>query len=711
MPLLLVLLLALTLEFCVARRFFKLGEEESFNRNWDSAVEYYLKALQRNPQDVRYRISLGNAMLAASNYHYEQAEQFYLDGDYKRAAYEAGRAVEYNSDHDRARKLKLKIQQEIDAQAAKDGVEVRKPVIVDKSESAEELFWKRDLQPIDFKLSREFDLKEVFKSLQKITGVEFVLDESFQNRKVTVDASGSLRQILDRICLQNRLFYKVLDERTVVIAADNQAKRRQYQNIVMKTFFLQNADCNQLQTLVRTLTEVKVTGVDPALNTLTVRDTPEKVEMAEKIIAIHDKPKPEILIDVEILEVNRSRMRDYGIELSNYQITQSLAMGSKSESVLRGHMIRFLSSSDFLFTIPSITYKLLQSDTSSKIIARPQLRVLDKETVKVRLGDRVPMPVTTFVPYASGGVNQQPITSFQMQDVGINIELTPKINNRGLIELKLTFELTFITNPGSATIPPTIGNRSVNTVISLRDNETGLLAGLIRDTERGSVRSLPAIASLPLLKSLFGSNAREITQTDIILTLTPRVVKLPALVEDDLRAYDVGTEEEIGIKLNRKAKKEEAEKAKPAKKDDENVSENQQLRPRLVVASEGNLFRKAEQFPVRIMLSDPGNIKSLFFEIAFDRQVLQVIELQGGSKLEGSGDDLVLKSYNNGLGIIQGSVDIGSSHQGELELLAAKLLAVNPGRSSFLLKKIKVLDKKGELIDVDFIGLDLEVRD
>jgi general secretion pathway protein D len=188
----------------------------------------------------------------------------------------------------------------------------------------------------------------------------------------------------------------------------------------------------------------------------------------------------------------------------------------------------------------------------------------------------VPIPTTSFVPYNTGGPAQQPITSYQLQDIGINITITPRLHHDGLITLKLKFELTFITSPGDGRIPPTIGNRSIETIIKLRDNETSILAGLLRDTERKTMRGFPFISSVPILKDIFSGNKNEIDQTDIILTLTPRIIRFPDIDEEDMGFIWAGTASRPGLKEPEpklRLKKEKGTASKTGKSDKNQAKE------------------------------------------------------------------------------------------------------------------------------------------
>ena len=218
------------------------------------------------------------------------------------------------------------------------------------------------------------------------------------------------------------------------------------------------------------------------------------------------------------------------------------------DKTVKGNRFYYLDASDFSFTIPSVLFKLLESDGDSKMMARPHVRGLDGGKVEIKLGDKVPVPRTTFMPFATGGVEQQPITSFDLQDVGIEIAITPTIHHDAEITLELDFKLTFITSPGTTTIPPTIGNRSVKTTLRLKDGETGVMAGLLRDSERKSLKGFPGVAKIPILSDIFSSNMKQISQTDIILSITPHILRMPDISEEDLLPLMSGTEDNVHLK-------------------------------------------------------------------------------------------------------------------------------------------------------------------
>jgi general secretion pathway protein D len=649
---------------CAVRRDFKQGSDAFQKKEWDQAAAYFLKAVEKDPDNVEYRISLAKALISASTYHLQKGKQYFLNRRLNPALVEFEKALEYNPENNEARRHKFRLLKRIKELEKREGE--RTEIEQLKENAAKEIprgpRLKPEQKPYALKFSHS-DLKMIFNALQKASGIRFIYDEAFKSKRLSLDLDGiQFSDALDKIMIQTKLFYKVLDEKTVLIIPDTPAKRKQYEELVMKTLFLSSADPENIQKIVHSLTGLKTTAVNKDLNTLTLTGTPAGVRLAERIVRLNDKSRGELFIDIEIIEVNRSRLKDYGIELSQYQVNEAYMPETGSEttaatSTIRAHLLPHTDASDYLLTLPSINYKLLRTDSHSRIKARPQLRVIDREKVEVRLGDKVPIPTTSFVPYNTSGPAQQPITSYQMQDIGINIELTPHIHHDGLITLEMKFELTFITNPGSERLPPTIGNRSVTTMIKLRDNESSILAGLLRDTERKSMRGIPFLSQLPVLKEIFSGNTHEVEQTDIILTLTPRIIRFPDIRESDLETLWVGTAEKPELKNpppklrlveegeTNKTASEAAEKSAPGKTQSNTTSSVPAVKPAEQKPS-GRIFSLTiatgspspldvgSEFPVALSMEGSGDIKIIKVQFEVDPAILEIKEISEGKWLK-----------------------------------------------------------------------------
>jgi general secretion pathway protein D len=277
-------------------------------------------------------------------------------------------------------------------------------------------------------------------------------------------------------------------------------------------------------------------------NAIALKDTPERVAAAAKLIAAIDKAKPEVVIEVEVLEVDRGRLKEYGVQIASPGSPGIDGSASINQPNLTLRDLQTLTSADvFLSNFPALFYRLLKSDSSSRTLANPQLRTQEGTAATARFGERVPVPTTTFSPIATGGVNQQPITSYNYENIGVNIDITPRTHHNDDVSLALKVEVSAISGTGYADLP-TFASRSINTTIRLRDGETSVLAGLIRDEERTSLEGIPGLSDIPLIGRFFAHNKSERLESDIIITLTPHIIRVLDLNEVDLRPFRVGRE-------------------------------------------------------------------------------------------------------------------------------------------------------------------------
>ncbi len=529
------------------RMSFRKAEQLRSEEKYPEAIENYFKAATRSPNEARFRLKLIEATIEASNYYYRQAMQHIKEKKEQLALLELDKALEYNPANSLAKTEKKQLFKTL-ALDEKQREMTRIEELKDKTSIEKTTPASVREDKLSLRFDKEIELDKIFKALGKTSDINILFDPNFKNSRLAIALEEiTFFQALDRICLMKELFYKVLDEKTILIIPDSDAKHKVYDEQIIKNFYLSNLNAEECIKLITRICKVKNISTDPTHNSITVRETAERVALVEKLINFYDKRKAEVLMQVEILEVNKDKLRKYGLELSQYEINLGLTMAGDDKTV-KGNRFYYLDASDFSFTIPSVIFKLLETDGDSKMMARPHVRGLDGGKVEIKLGDKVPVPRTTFMPFATGGVDQQPITSFDLQDVGIEITITPTIHHDAEITLELDFKLTFITSPGSTTIPPTIGNRSVKTTLRLKDGETGVMAGLLRDSERNSLNGFPGIAKIPILRDIFSGNVRQISQTDIILSITPHILRMPDISEEDLLPIMSGTEDNVHLK-------------------------------------------------------------------------------------------------------------------------------------------------------------------
>ena len=393
----------------------------------------------------------------------------------------------------------------------------------------------------DTLIFREASARDIFTAIGKFSNLSVVFDPAFRDQPVSIDLrQATIDQALTSLASSTRNFWRVTAPRTVAIVPDTAAKRREYEEEVVRTFFLSNADLKETVDVLRIVVDARRIAPIGANNAITIKDTPERVAAAGRIITAIDKARPEVVIDVELLEVDRTRMQDYGLQVAS---PGSPGIDGSATIIPNPITLRNLSnlnaSGVVLTNLPGLFYRLLKTDSNTRILANPQLRTSEGIAAQARFGERVPVPVTTFAPIAAGGVQTQPITSFNYENIGVNIDITPRTHHDDDVSLALKIELSSISGEGFGGLP-TFGNRSITTVIRLRDGETNMLAGLIRDDERKVLSGVPGLVDIPVIGRLFAYNHMQTQETDIILTLTPHIVRVLDLSAEDVRAFKVG---------------------------------------------------------------------------------------------------------------------------------------------------------------------------
>jgi len=523
------------------------GRQAESRQDYDLAVVEFTKALRLSPDDIEARVSLERAKLRASQDHFTSGRRFDATGKLDQALAEYELAAELNptsGDIDQElRTVRNKLRTKV-AVAREGKTELQ--TLIDRT---------RDLPPPGMDLPqgvkmpasltfRDASSRDVFTAIARLADISLIFDSSMRDTPVTVDLrNASLEDALNTVAGATRTFFRVTAPKTIVVVPDTPAKRREYEEEVVRTFYLSNADLKETMDLLRMVLDARRISPTTATNALTVKDTPERIAAAARVISAIDKARPEVIIDVELLEVDRTKLRDYGLQIASSGsagINGSAAIATDSSGTVNLQTLRNLTQSDILLTsLPSLYYRLLKTDTNTRTLANPQLRTTDGMPAQARFGEQVPVPVTTFAPIATGGTPQQPITSYNYQNIGVNIDITPRTHHDDDVSLALKVAVTSISGSGFGGLP-TFGNREINTSIRLRDGETNMLAGLIRDDERRSLDGLPGLSDIPLVGRIFGRTQKTTTQTDIILTLTPHIIRILDLTEADLRPFRVG---------------------------------------------------------------------------------------------------------------------------------------------------------------------------
>lgn len=517
------------------------GQRAERLHDYDLAVAEYTKALRDEPGSREARAALDRARLRAADAHFSRGRRLAAQDRFEEALSELQIANELNPAsadiEDALRRARGGLRAKLSTAAGETPMEAlikrarhQPPPGLDLPDDV--------TMPTSLVTGPRTTSRELYQMLATLADVNLIFDPEFESAPAHVDLRGSsLREALDAISASTRTFWRVTAPRTITIAPDTAAKRREYQAEVVRTFYLSNADIKETIDLLRVVVDARQVFATTATNSITIRDTPERVEAVGRLLGALDKARPEVVVDIELLEVDRDRFREYGLQIASAGspgIDGGLGV-DEDGLTLRG--LRSLSQSDVIvFGLPQLYYRLLKTDANTRTLASPHIRMSDGIATTARFGERVPVPVTTFVPIATGGVNQQPITSVVYENIGVNIDILPRLHHDDQVTLNLKIEVSSVAGEGFQGLP-TFGNRAVSTTIRLRDGETNILAGLIRDDERTVLNGVPGLSDLPIIGRLFARNERRTKETDIVITMTPHIVRVLDLTEEDLEAF------------------------------------------------------------------------------------------------------------------------------------------------------------------------------
>ena len=566
-----VLMMAALGAACGAGRAFGRGEGAARAGDWDTAVEHYRQAVQEDPDRVEYQIALERAMVNASIRHLDQARVLEARGQFEDALREYRRASEYDPTNRQIAGKVIEMERRI-----RDLAEASRPQPTVQQlqqaarQSPEPLLNPASREPIDVVFNNA-SLRDILNSMGMSAGINVTFERDYADRAYTVQMRGvTFEQALNQVLAANQLFYKVINERTIMVIPDNAQKRALYEEQVIRTFFISHADATEVAQILNGVIRIPALAVAPQIvanktnNTITVRASANIVQIIQRIVEQNDNPKAEVVLDVQILEVNRGRAKQFGIDLSQFAINgvfspETDPRGTTStddttptltpQPFNLNTITRGVSTADFYLSVPAAVVRFLESDSETRLIAKPQLRGAEGQQITLNLGDEIPVPATVFTPVASGGANINPLTSFNYRPVGVNIQVTPRVTFEGDVILDLIVENSTLgqdINIAGQNLP-SFGSRKVQTRLRLRDGESNLLAGLLREEERRTLRGIPGLLRLPVLRSMFASNDSEIKQTDIVMLLTPRIVRTQELTFQDVSPIFIGSQQSLGL--------------------------------------------------------------------------------------------------------------------------------------------------------------------
>lgn len=581
-----IILISLASLSCVSYNAFNKARTAEQEKNWDEAVVQYERALEVSPENRQYKIHYDRARREASRAHFEkgkslQAAMANATGlDQLRIAQMAATELQLTVRLDPTNQFAVvelskvldfihQLQQAAAENTSIDDVKKRARASITKAQPP--ALNPASDEPITLTFSRDTPVKDIYRALGNAFGINIVFDQAVKDDRITIDLHDVTAQAaLERVMQAANHFYKILDEKTIIVVPDNPQARRDYEDLVIQTFYLSNGDAEQVTNVVRTMIEARNVFPLKALNAITIRDTADKVRIAEKIIEANDKAKAEVVVEVELVQLDLTKVRDMGLAISGFPgadgtISPSArvaptTIGADGKAVTftggsLNEIARVVGSMNDLrknlnFTIPTATYSLLKTLGDSELLANPELRISEGEKATLHIGQRIPVPVTTVAGYNPGTGGQTPgnqlvtpYTSFQYQDVGIKVGMEPRVHHNREVTLKLTVEVSNQGQPVSfaGQSQPTFATRTIESTIRLKDGETNFLAGLIQSTKTEGNEKTPFLGDIPFIGRLFTKTRNEESRTDLVLTMTPHIIRIPDITDEDLAPMWVGT--------------------------------------------------------------------------------------------------------------------------------------------------------------------------
>ena len=544
------------------------GKRAETIQDYDAAFVYYQKAVKANPYNASYKIKLNRARFEASEFHVKHGLEMRKQGDLQGAASEFQRAQAIDPASPVAdQELRKTIEMIAEKNRASDAA-AEPPADPNETPLAAMPPEIKRLSGASISLTMDNDAKIVFETIGKLAGLTVIFDPDFPARRIPAHLNNvTMEQALEIVSLESKAFWKPVTENIILVIPDQPQKRRDYEEQVVKTIYLSNTfqpqDITEIMTGLRQLLDLKRIQQLNSQNAIIVRDTPDKLLLAEKIIRDIDKAKPEVVVQVEVLEARTDRLRDLGIlpgQTATIAINPNNTTTSSSSTTTTAattlNQLRHLNATDYVVTLPSLTANAVLSDTNTKIIQNPEVRSVDGQVAKLRIGDRIPIATGSFssglgiAAGAAGGINPLVNTQFTYLDVGVNIDLTPRVHPNHDVSLKLKVEVS--SHTGDALIggitQPIISQRVIEHDIRLKEGEASILGGLVQRTDSKALEGWPGLARLPLLRYLFSHDKTDHQEDEVLIVLTPRIVRIPEWTKANLRTMYAGTETTVQVK-------------------------------------------------------------------------------------------------------------------------------------------------------------------
>jgi len=678
-----------------SKALYEKGTDAEARQNYEQAFDYFKQAYNLKPKDLRYRTAFERTRFLAGASHVHRGQALRDAGKVDEALVEFQKAIETDpSSFIALQELKrtqqmIKDTQNPPPQAAPPTALRRR---LDAAQGPVELAPISNV-PITLKVTEKSNV--IYETVGKLAGINVLFDPDYTPRQVHVELNNvTLQEALEIISFETKTFWRPVTPNTIFIAQDNPAKRKELEQNVIKTFYLSNlSQPTELQDVVnamRTILEVSRIQQLPSQGAIVVRGTPDQVALAQKLVDDLDKAKPEVMIEIAVMQVSRDKSHTLGINpptsvsvqlqpnISTTGTTTTTTTTTSSTSTTSNgislNTIANLNATDFQVTIPQATATALMADNDTKVIQNPQIRALDGQKASLKIGERVPVATGSFQPGIGGvGINPLVNTQFQYLDVGVNIDITPRVHSGREISLKLSMDVSEVDSYVSigGISQPVIGQRKIEHDIRLKDGEVSVLGGMMEDSKTKSLTGIPGLASIPILKYLFAQDTSDHSSNEVIFVLIPHIIRAPEFSHGSNEMIDVGTANALSLRLSN-AKEQAPAAPVPAgsptssaitpaapgaapmqpqaavqSQIPKNFSLSTPTPPNPAGASAGGgafLFDpptlnqpKGSTFTVNVMLSGGQNVYSVPVQLNYDPNKLEVVNVSNGGFLSQDG--------------------------------------------------------------------------
>ena len=561
-----------------ARALYDKGKTAEARQDYIAAYNYYHQAYQLNPTDLTYRSSFEYVRFLAAAAYVHQGEILQKAGKLQEALTDFEQAIAIDPSSFIAQQMINKTREMIQKALNPSAPATPESMLDRRMEQATGPVELATISQTPITLMLSQDAKTVYETIGRLAGINVLFDPDYTSRRIKVDLNGvTLQEALEITALESKTFWRPVTPNTIFVAADTPAKRKELEQSVIRTFYLTNlSQPNELQDLVnilRTLLDTQRLQQFPSQQAIVVRGTPDQIAMAGKLIEDLDKSRPEVVVEVAIMQVTRDKLRNLGISPpTSVSVALQQSTPTTSTTTVAGNAgnggtattssgsgtgtltlntLGNLNATNFSVTIPTATANFLMTDSSSKLIQQPQIRASDGQKASLKIGERVPVATGSFQPGIGGvGINPLVNTQFNYIDVGVNIDITPHVHGLDEITLKLAMDISAVDsyqNIGGIQ-QPVIGQRKIENEIRMKEGEVNILGGILEDTRTKSLSGIPGLASIPLFRYLFSEETKEVNTNEIVFILIPHIVRAQDVFASNLKAIDVGTANGISLR-------------------------------------------------------------------------------------------------------------------------------------------------------------------